>query len=141
MSMHKRAKIMVAAVSAAGVVGVLGLGGAAFTATGLNTSGQAAAPQIIGGTISQAVSGENLSGIVYTYTDTTNTAINLVTLTFADSNADTLVPTIAFAAGTPVAFTCSVITSSVSTCSPSVALTSQTGTTGITVTVPSTNAS
>jgi hypothetical protein len=66
MYLTKRVKV------AAGVLALLGLataGSAAFTATGLDISSQAAAPQFIGGTVNQAVFGNTLTNVLYSYAD------------------------------------------------------------------------
>lgn len=144
MNLSKRVKISAGAFAA---IGLVAAGGAAFTSTGVTTTGQAASAQVIGGTITQSVTGATLSSIVYGYTDATNTAINQVTLTFANANADGLTAAIAFttdAGGTPVAFTCENVgatTTMVSTCLPTATGTSQTLTASIAVTIGSTNAS
>jgi hypothetical protein len=133
MNIQKRAKIAIAAVSLAGVVG---LGGAAFTSTGVTST--AGPSQFVGGTVSQTVTGATLANIAYAYTDNTNTAVNQVTLTFADTNADGRPVAIALAAATPVGFTCENVgttTTMVATCLPTTSGTSQTGLNGTTVTV------
>lgn len=137
MNINRRTKLSIAAVTLAGGIGAAG---AAFTATGLSTTGQAAAQQYIGGTISQSVSGATLQSIVYGFTDGTNTSIDTVTLTFADAT-NGAVPTIAFT-GSSSTFTCEAVghtTADVSTCTADSA--AATGVTAIAVTVPSTNAS
>ena len=139
MNITKSAKLMVGAVAIVGAAGALGgsaFAGSAFTGTGVTTSGTAASAQFVGGTVSQSVTGATLSSIVYTYADTTNTAVNQATLTFADSATDGKTPTVAFSAGTPVGFSCTAIESTghTSTCTPTGA--NQSGATGIAVTVP-----
>jgi len=133
MNIQKRSKIAIAAVSLAGIVG---LGGAAFTGTGVTSN--AGAAQFVGGTVTQTVTGATLSTIAYGYTDTTNTAVNQVTLTFADANANTHPVTILLGAATPVAFTCENVgatTTMVATCTPTTPGMSQTGLTGVTINV------
>jgi hypothetical protein len=137
MQITKRAKIAVGAMALVGATGLAGLAGSAFTGTGVTTTGSAASPQFVGGTVSQSVSGATLSNIAYGFTDTTNTAVNQVTLTFADASADAKIPTIAFTATAAVPFTCSAIESTghTSTCAPTTGGTSQSGATAIAVTV------
>jgi hypothetical protein len=65
--------------------------------------------KFIGGTVSQSVSSATLDSIVYGYHDTTNTAVNLVTLTVADGNTDGKTPTIAFTGGNAAPFTCEAV--------------------------------
>jgi hypothetical protein len=118
----------------AGAFGIAALafaGSAAFTGTGVaNTAGSS---QFIGGTVSQTVTGATLTNILYGFTDTTNTAINQVTLTFADATGGKT-PTISLTGGTPAGFSCTPIdaTSFSSTCTSAG---SQTGVTSVSVTV------
>lgn len=115
------------------VAGLVAAGTSAFTGTGL-TNG-AGATQFVGGTISQSVTGATLNSLAYGYTDGTKTAVNLVTLTFADATGGKT-PTITLTGGTAVAFTCGAInaTTFVSTCAPAAGA-SQTGVTSTAVTV------
>jgi hypothetical protein len=131
MNIQKRAKIAIAAVSLAGVVG---LGGAAFTSTGVTNS--AGASQFVGGTVSQSVTGATLSSVAYTFGDApANTAVHSALLTFADSNTDAKTPTVAFTGGNAVAFTCTAIeaTGHTSTCTTAGA--DRTGVTSIAITI------
>ncbi|MDQ0212638.1 hypothetical protein [Arthrobacter bambusae] len=130
--MRKSAKIF----TALSVAGLAVAAGSAFTGTGVATAGQAASDQFVGGTVSQAVTGATLDSIVYGFTDGTNTAVNQVTLTFADANADGKIPTIALTGGTGTPFTCTAVavTTHISTCSPGTGL-SQSGVTSASVTV------
>lgn len=136
MNINKRAKIMVGAVALAGAVAAFGVAGSAFTGTGVtNTAGSS---QYVGGTVSQSVTGGTLSSVAYAFTDSTNTAVDQVTLTFANTNTAGKTPTITLTGGTAVAFTCAAIaatTGTSSVCTPTTAGTSQTGVTSIAVTV------
>ncbi|MCW2600465.1 MAG: hypothetical protein JWM02_2294 [Frankiales bacterium] len=121
-------------IAAAGLVAA---GGSAFTGAGLSTTGSAASAQYVGGTVSQSVTGGTLASVAYGFTDATNTAVNQVTLTFADTNTAGKTPTITLAGGSPVTFTCAQITAGTGTtsvCDPTPG-DSQTGVTGISVTV------
>jgi hypothetical protein len=119
----------------AGAFGIAGLafaGSVAFTGTGVaNTAGSS---QFIGGTVSQTVTGATLTNILYGFTDSTNTAVNQVTLTFADATGGKT-PTVSLSGGTPATFTCTPIdlTSFTSTCDATSG--SQTGVTSVSVTV------
>jgi hypothetical protein len=133
MSIPKRAKLMVAAIS---VLGAVGIAGTAFTSTGVTTTGQAASAQFVGGTVTQSVDGATLSSIAYGFADGTNTAVNAVTLTFANDLTDGMTPTVAFTGGDAEAtFTCAAVeaTGHTSTCSPDGA--NRSGITSIAVTV------
>lgn len=134
MSISKRIKY---ALAAAALIGAAGSATIASTGTGVATTGTAASPQFVGGTVSQSVTGATLSDIGYSFTDASNTAIDQIVLTFADANTDAKTPTIAFSASTPVDFTCTAVESTghTSTCTPTANGTSQTGATGISVTV------
>jgi hypothetical protein len=135
MDIHKRAKILVAVV---GLVGALAVGGVAFTATGLTDNAPPAA--LIGGTVSQTVSGATLSDVTYGFADPGNTEMNTVTLTFADATGGAT-PTLAVSpTDGSVTWTCEAVgatTPDVSTCTASGAPAYQTGVTGIAITVPS----
>jgi len=123
-------------ITALSVAGLAVAAGSAFTGTGVATAGQAASAQFVGGTVSQSVTGATLNSIVYGFTDGTKTAVNVVTLTFADANTDGKIPTIALTGGTPTDFTCTAIavTTHVSTCSAGTDL-SQSDVTSAAVTV------
>lgn len=111
--MHKNAKI----VGAVAVAGVVAATGSAFTATGLtNTAG---ATQFVGGTVSQGVTGATLSNVAYTFSGTSNTAVTKIDLTFA-AGVDTKAVTVALTGADNDTFTCTAITSNVSTCSTAV---------------------
>jgi hypothetical protein len=71
-------------IAAAGFAGLVAVGGAAFTGSGLSTSGSAASDSFVGGTVTQSIKGATLTDIGYGYVDATNTAIESATLTFAD---------------------------------------------------------
>ena len=85
---------LIGGVAAAGVVAA---GSTALTGNGLTTTGNAAAAQYIGGTVSQTVNGGYvLSDVAYTFIDSAKTQINGVNLTFspgANGRAVTLAPT------------------------------------------------
>ena len=125
-------------VVAACVVGVIGVGGAAFTATGITDNAPSAA--FIGGTVSQSITGAALSNIGYGFADTANTEMNSVTLTFADAT-NGATPTVAVSpADGSVTWSCEAVGAApppdVSTCTASGTPAYQTGVTGIAVTVP-----
>jgi hypothetical protein len=82
--MHARTKIL-GAVAAAALVAA---GGAAFTGTGVTTTGQAASPQFVGGTVGQTVTGATVSHINYGFADPAHLYVTSVTVTFADALAD-----------------------------------------------------
>lgn len=126
----------VKAISALSVAGLALVAGSAFTGAGLSTSGDAAAPQFIGGTVSQAVTGATLTDLVYGFTDGTQTAVNQVTLTFADG-ADTKVPLLTLTGGGAATFACDPIDTDthVSVCTPEVGGTTKTNVSGASVTV------
>lgn len=82
MNISKRAKLMVAA---AGIVAAAGTTGAAFTGAGLvNAAGTSA---WVGGTVSQSYTGASLQSISYDWVDNSQTEIEGVHLTFAESVA------------------------------------------------------
>jgi hypothetical protein len=123
---------IVAALAAAGLAAAAG---SAFTATGLNTSGTAALPQFVGGTVNQAVSGGTLDSIVYSFTDGTNSAVNGITLTFANTNTDGRTVTAVATGGNNGTFTCEDVadtTTMISTCTYGAGADLAVGTTGIT---------
>ncbi|MGK5679086.1 hypothetical protein [Actinoplanes sp. URMC 104] len=70
-------------------------------------TGNAAAPQVVGGAITQTVSGAVLSDIQYGFADTVaKTQVNTVTLTFTAGNGRSVALTPAggaYSGGTPVA--------------------------------------
>ena len=73
--MRKSSKI----ISAAAIAVLAAAGGTAFTATGLDITGQAASAQFIGGTVTQGVTGATLKDILYGYgTDDTQKSIKSV---------------------------------------------------------------
>lgn len=122
MNITKRTRLAIGAVGVCAAVGLAA--GGAFTGTGLETTGQAAAPQFVGGTISQTVTGAKLSNIVYGFTDTTKTHVNLITLTFTGETVDGLHVAVALTGGTGGAFTCEDIgdtTTLTSICTPDAA--------------------
>jgi hypothetical protein len=108
--------------------------GSAFTGTGLATSGTAASAQFVGGTVSQTVTGATLTDISYGFTDTTDTAVNSISLTFSGT-ADGRTVAVAPSGGSGATFTCTAVASNSSTCSPDTAGTSYTGLTSLAVTV------
>lgn len=124
-------------LGAIAVAGVVAATGSAFTGTGLSTTGSAGSAQYVGGTVDQSVTGGTLSSVAYGFVDTTNTAVNEVTLTFADTNTAGKTPSITLAGGTPISFLCEQIvetTGTTSICSPADGA-SQSGVTSIAVTV------
>jgi hypothetical protein len=113
--MRKSTKLV--STAALAFAGLIAASGAAFTGTGVSTSGTAAADQFVGGTVSQAVTGATLTGITYGYLDAiTKTDVNTITLAFAataDGHTVTAVPTGNVLGGT---FTCGNTALSASTC-------------------------
>lgn len=128
--MRKSAKI----ITALSVTGLAVAAGSAFTGTGLSTT--AGASQFVGGQVTQTVTGATLSGLEYGFVDsTTKTAVNKVTLTFAEG-ADSKTVTVVLDGGTTAAFDCTVVdpATNVSTCTTAV-VGGQSGVTSATVTV------
>ncbi|MDQ1732006.1 MAG: hypothetical protein QOK10_2165 [Pseudonocardiales bacterium] len=123
-------------VGAAAAAGLVALGGSAFTGSGLSTSGTAASPQFIGGTVSQSVTGATLTAINYGFTDVTNTSVNTIALTFA-TTADGRTVAAVPSGGAGGTFACSDILNNASSCTfaPATAETGYTGLTSLAVTV------
>ncbi|RKO25306.1 hypothetical protein D7Z96_05675 [Pseudarthrobacter phenanthrenivorans] len=119
-------------ITALSVTGLALAAGSAFTGTGVvNAAGSS---QFVGGTVSQTVTGATLNSLVYGFTDGTNTAVNKVTLTFAEGVAGK-VPTVSLTGGTATTFSCGAIdVSGVSVCDAAVG-TSQSGVSSASVTV------
>jgi hypothetical protein len=91
-------------------------GSSAFTGGGL-TKGAGVPNVFVGGTVTQNISGATLSSVVYTYTDSSNTSVASLVLTFAGA-IEGSTPTIAFSGGTPAPYGCSAIATGASTCTP-----------------------
>jgi len=129
--MRKSAKL----ITALSVAGLAVAAGSAFTGAGLSTTGQASSSQFVGGQVTQNVSGATLDSLVYGFTDGTKTAVNQVTLTFADATGGKT-PTLALTGGTAATFTCNAVdpASFISVCTAGTG-TSQTGVTSAAVTV------
>jgi hypothetical protein len=127
--MRKSAQIM----SAVAVAGLVAAGTSAFTATGVTNN--AGSTQFVGGTVSQSITGGTLSSVVYAFADGTNTSIHTATLTFANANTDGITPTIEFTATSAQPFSCTAISSQVSTCTTTGA--DQSGASAIAITVGS----
>ena len=122
MNITKRTRLAIGAVGLCTAIGLAA--GGAFTGTGLETTGQAAAPQFVGGTISQVVTGAVLNNVLYGFTDITNTHVNLITLTFGGETVDGLHVAVALSGGTGGTFTCEDIgatTTKVAVCTPDAA--------------------
>ncbi|HET7140304.1 MAG TPA: hypothetical protein VFI36_09100 [Arthrobacter sp.] len=131
--MRKSAKI----ITALSVAGLAVAAGSAFTGAGLSTSGSAASPQFVGGTVSQTVTGATLTNLEYGFgADVTKTAVSQVTLTFADATGGKT-PTVSLTGGGTATFACLPIdgTTFVSVCNPVVADTTKTAVTSADVTV------
>lgn len=115
MKITTRAKVMTGAIALAGVAT---LTGGAFTATGVDN--QAGASQFVGGQVSQTVTGATLSKVQYEFTDASNTAVDGVTLAFAEGADGRAVSVTLTHAGTPTttAIDCGVVeaTSNSATC-------------------------
>ncbi|WIM97161.1 hypothetical protein ACTOB_000662 [Actinoplanes oblitus] len=104
---------LIGGVAAAGVVAA---GTTAFTAgggVGLGGSNGATATKFIGGTATQTVTGATINAIAYTWSDTANTKLSALDLTFADLTVRK-VPTLTLTGLTPssggATFTCTAIT-------------------------------
>jgi hypothetical protein len=123
-------------VGAAAAAGLVALGGSAFTGSGLSTSGTAASPQFIGGTVSQSVSGATLDSIDYGFTNATNTSINAITLSFASTADGRTVDAVPSGTGAGT-FTCTAVASNASSCTyvPAASETGYTGLNALAVTV------
>jgi hypothetical protein len=130
--MRKSAKL----ITALSVTGLAVVAGSAFTGAGLSTTGQANSAQFVGGTVSQSVTGATLDSLVYGFTDGTKTAVNQVTLTFADATGGKT-PTVSLTGGGTATFTCAPInaTTFVSVCDPTVVDTTKTAVTSASVVV------
>lgn len=107
-------------VGGVAVAGAVAAGSTAFTATGFTAGGGVPATLFVGGTISQTVQGATLSGVVYSYSNTTNTTINGATLTFAGTTGSPIIGKTVGMVVTKddtntVTFTCSVITDTTGT--------------------------
>lgn len=90
MNINTRAKALVGAVAIGGAA--IAMGGA-FTAGGLDVDGDAAAPVVIGGEVTQEVKGATITSVEYKL-DSGEDNITGVALTFSDSAYDTQVVTI-----------------------------------------------
>jgi hypothetical protein len=122
---------------AVAVAGVIAASGSAFTGTGVATSGQAASPQFVGGTVTQSVTGATLTGITYSFADTASkTLVNSIALAFSGT-ADGRTVAVAPAGGSGGTFSCSAVASNASTCdfTPTAAETGYLGLTSLSVTV------
>lgn len=116
------------------VAGLAAAGTAAFTGTGVTNNADPS--QFVGGTVTQTVSGATLSSIVYGFSDPqAKTAIDTATLTFADGEADTKVPTVVFTASSPEPFTCTAIGGGQHTSVCTADSAAQTGASAISITV------
>lgn len=132
--MRSNQKKILGAVAVAGLVAATG---SAFTGSGLSTT--AGAAQFVGGTVSQSVAGATLASVGYGFSDTTNTAITTITLTFADG-ADGKAVSVATTGGSGGTFSCPAVTTgdvSVCTFSPAAAEAGYTGLTSLAITVAS----
>jgi hypothetical protein len=102
--MRKSAKI----ITALSVAGLSMAAGSAFTGAGLTSA--AGSTQFIGGTVSQSVAGATLTDLEYGFVaDGTQTAVNQVTLTFAEGADNKAVVLSLAGSGTAADFTCSAI--------------------------------
>jgi hypothetical protein len=110
--MRKSTKVL-SALAAAGLVAAVST---AFTGTGLLTSGQASAPQFVGGTVSQAVTGATLDSINYTFTDGTKTAVATAVLGFATTADNIHVGVVATGGARNGTWSCTDVASLGSTC-------------------------
>ncbi|WP_250002043.1 hypothetical protein [Actinoplanes sp. M2I2] len=82
---------MLQVIGGLAAAGVVAAGSTALTGTGLGVTGLAASPQVVGGQITQSVSGAVLSNIQYGFADApAKTQVNLVTLTFTGGNGRTV---------------------------------------------------
>ncbi|GAB4098630.1 hypothetical protein [Sinomonas halotolerans] len=129
--MRKSHKILLAA--GLGIAAVAG--GSAFTGTGLATT--AGATQFVGGTVNQTVTGASLASVTYGFADAPgNTQVNKIDLKFADATGGKT-PTVSLNGGAGTSFTCTAVNAAtfIASCTPTTAGTSQTGLTGLDVTV------
>ena len=101
MNIAKRARVIVGAVA---LIGAVGVGGTALTATGLTNN--AGSSQFVGGSVSQSVTGAALTSVTYGYADTTNTAVDTVDLVFDANSAGKTVAVTIHQGGTPTVLTC-----------------------------------
>jgi RimJ/RimL family protein N-acetyltransferase len=118
-------------IAAVAVAAFAAAGGSALTGSGVTDN--AGASSYVGGTVNQAVTGAVLSTIGYTYSDTTNTAVTVITLTFGDAVTNGKTPTLLVSATAADVFTCTAITATVSVCT---AATPDVGVTNVAITVP-----
>ncbi|MDT4935802.1 MAG: hypothetical protein QOK11_3694 [Pseudonocardiales bacterium] len=127
-------------IAAAGFAGLVAVGGAAFTGSGLSTSGTAASASFVGGTVSQSIKGATLTDIGYSYVDATNTAIASAALTFADEPATygkTVTAVLSGGSGTNLTACDGTLSATVHTVTCSSDASGYTGATGLAVTVAS----
>lgn len=127
--MRKSAKFL----TALSVAGLAVAAGSAFTGGGLTNA--PVTDQFIGGTVAQTVTGATLSTVGYEFKDSTNTALTLVRLTFADAHSDgkTAAVTLKKAGGElgNANVTCATIAAAATTCTVS----DYTGLIGLDITV------
>jgi hypothetical protein len=124
-------------ITALSVAGLAVAAGSAFTGTGVATSGDAAAAQFVGGTVSQSVTGATLTDITYTFDDAgANTRVESIALAFSGT-ADGRTVAAAPSGGSGGTFTCTAVSSNASTCTfvPATTETGYTGLTSLAVTV------
>jgi hypothetical protein len=94
-------------VTALSVTGLALVAGSAFTGAGLvNAAGSS---QFVGGTVTQEVTGATLTNLEYGFTDATKTAVNQVTLTFAEGVAGKTPVLSLTGGGAPATFGCTAI--------------------------------
>lgn len=118
----------------AALAGAMGVANAGCTVAGSGRASEAERFTYAPGTDRQFINGTRLSEIAYGFTDPSNRAIDMATLTFTDAVAAGTTPTIRFSADRPVSFTCTPVVSGSSTCTPKINGQSQTGATSILVT-------
>lgn len=109
--MRKSTKIAVGVAFA----GLAAAGGAALTGSGL-TNG-AGSTQFVGGTVSQSVTGATLADVAYTFTDSSNTKVSGISLTFSSTADGTHVAVTPSGGGAGAGtFTCADVASNASAC-------------------------
>jgi hypothetical protein len=95
------------------VAGVVAVGGTALTGSGVTWlgTGTAKTTQFVGGTVSQSVTGAQVTGVAYAFSDGTDTIVSGVTITFhagdvTGTNAVTLAPSGTGYTGNGAEWTC-----------------------------------
>ena len=93
-------------VTSLAAVGLVAAAGSAFTGTGVTTTGQAALPQFVGGTVSQAVTGATLDSVDYGFVGGNNVVVDRIVLKFTGTDAVGQQVAVAVTGGDDDTFTC-----------------------------------